>query len=71
MKQAQSVIDYRRKNNGIKNRQELLKIKGIGQIAYKNACGFLRILPDTLQDVIVIDDVIFFVCVMSSIISSL
>ncbi|XP_066912868.1 S1 RNA-binding domain-containing protein 1-like [Clytia hemisphaerica] len=55
-KQAQAIIEYRTKKNGIHNRQELLQIKGIGQISYKNACGFLRILPDTLQEVIEIDD---------------
>ena len=52
-KQAESIIAYREKNNGIYNRDEILKIKGIGQVAYQNCCGFLRINPETLDRLVI------------------
>ena len=46
-KQAENVIEYREKHNGIINRKELLTIKGIGQKTYQNCAGFVRITQDT------------------------
>lgn len=40
---AKSIIDYRELNGGITNRKELLKVKGLGQKAYEQAAGFIRV----------------------------
>ena len=42
-KSAQNIIDYRSKVGLIKNRSELLKVKGIGEKSYEQAIGFLKI----------------------------
>jgi protein Tex len=41
--QAQSIIDFRKTSGEIRSRKDLLKVKGIGPAAFKNASGFLRI----------------------------
>ncbi|MGL1894663.1 MAG: RNA-binding transcriptional accessory protein [Spirochaetaceae bacterium] len=40
---AQNIIEYRDSHGGFKSRKELLKVKGIGQKAYEQAAGFLRV----------------------------
>ncbi|RMA77572.1 uncharacterized protein JN00_0423 [Metamycoplasma subdolum] len=40
---AQNIIDYRKKNGNFKNREELKEVKGLGEKAYEQAIGFLRI----------------------------
>lgn len=40
---AQNIIDYREKIKKFKERKELLKVKGLGEKAYEQAVGFLRI----------------------------
>ena len=42
---AQNIVDYRTKNGPFKSRKELLKIPRLGEKAYEQAAGFLRI-PD-------------------------
>ena len=42
-KKAQNIIEYKKSNNGIKSREELLKIDGIGPKTYEQCAGFLRI----------------------------
>ncbi len=40
---AKNIIDYREKIGGFTSREELLKVKGIGNKAYEQAAGFLRV----------------------------
>jgi uncharacterized protein len=40
---AEKVVSYREKVGPFKNRQELKKVEGIGQTAFEQAAGFLRI----------------------------
>lgn len=40
---GKAIVEYRRKNNGFKNRNELLKVSGLKSKAFEQAAGFLRI----------------------------
>lgn len=40
---AQNIVDYRAKNGNFKNRQELLKVTRLGEKAFEQCAGFLRI----------------------------
>ena len=40
---AQNIVDYRNKNGEFKTRNELLKVKRLGDKAFEQAAGFLRI----------------------------
>ncbi len=42
-KTAKNLVAYRHEKGGIKKRSEILKVKGIGQAAYTQAAGFLRV----------------------------
>ncbi len=42
-KTASAIVDYRHQNGAFKKRAELLKVKGIGATAFKQAAGFLRV----------------------------
>lgn len=42
-KTAKSLVAYRHEKGGIQKRVEILKVKGIGQAAYTQAAGFLRV----------------------------
>lgn len=42
---AQNIVDYRRENGNFKSRNELMNVKRMGEKAYEQAAGFLRI-PD-------------------------
>lgn len=40
---AQNIVDYRKEKGGFKNRRELLKVPRMGEKAFEQAAGFLRI----------------------------
>lgn len=40
---AQNIVDYRKENGAFKNRKELLKVKRMGEKAFEQSAGFLRI----------------------------
>lgn len=40
---AQNIVDYRAKNGAFKSRKELLKVPRMGEKAYQQAAGFLRV----------------------------
>lgn len=40
---AQNIVDFRKENNGIKSRKELKKVARMGDKAYEQCAGFLRI----------------------------
>jgi len=40
---AKNIITYREEENGFKNRKEILKVKGLGNKAFEQCAGFLRI----------------------------
>lgn len=40
---AKNIVDYKEANGPFKNRQEILKVKGIGPKAFEQCAGFLRI----------------------------
>src|SRR5574344_2124975 len=40
---AQNIMDYRAKNGNFKTKEELLKVKGLGEKAYIQSVGFFRI----------------------------
>lgn len=42
-KTAKNLVAYRNESGGIKTRKEILKVKGIGQAAFNQAAGFLRV----------------------------
>ncbi|QUX94475.1 RNA-binding transcriptional accessory protein [Marinomonas sp. CT5] len=41
---AQNIVDYRQQKGRIESRNELLKVKGIGEKCFEQCAGFLRIL---------------------------
>ena len=40
---AKNIVEYREENGKFKNRKELLKVKRLGQKAYEQCAGFLRV----------------------------
>lgn len=42
-KKAQSILDHKKKNGAFKSREELLKVKSIGDKTYTQMIGFIRI----------------------------
>ena len=40
---AKNIVDYRDENGGFKSRKELLKVKRLGQKAFEQCAGFLRV----------------------------
>lgn len=44
---AQNIVDYRAKNGAFKTRKELLKVPRMGEKAYQQAAGFLRVAGGT------------------------
>ena len=40
---AKNIVEYRDENSGFKSRKELLKVKRLGQKAYEQCAGFLRV----------------------------
>ena len=40
---AKNIVEFRDENNGFKSRKELLKVKRLGQKAYEQCAGFLRV----------------------------
>ena len=44
---AQNIVEYRTKNGAFKSRKELLKVPRLGEKAFEQAAGFLRILDAT------------------------
>ena len=44
---AQNIVDYRAKNGAFKSRKELLKVPRMGEKAYQQAAGFLRVAGGT------------------------
>lgn len=40
---AQNIVDYRKENGAFKSRKELMKVKRMGDKAFEQAAGFLRI----------------------------
>jgi uncharacterized protein len=40
---AQNIVDYRKDNGAFKTRKELMKVKRMGEKAYEQSAGFLRI----------------------------
>ena len=43
---ASNIVEYRKENNGIKSRKELLKVSKLGPKAYEQCVGFMRV-PDS------------------------
>lgn len=41
---AKNIVEYRDENGGFKARKELLKVKRLGQKAYEQCAGFLRVI---------------------------
>lgn len=41
---AQNIVAYREENGGFKSRKELLKVKRLGEKAYEQCAGFLRLM---------------------------
>ncbi|EPB8146911.1 RNA-binding transcriptional accessory protein Tex [Clostridium perfringens] len=41
---AKNIVDYREENGKFKSRKELLKVKRLGQKAYEQCAGFLRVI---------------------------
>lgn len=44
---AQNIVLYREENGKFKNRKELLKVKRLGNKAYEQCAGFLRVMEST------------------------
>ena len=40
---AKNIVDYRDEQGGFKSRKELLKVKRLGQKAFEQCAGFLRV----------------------------
>ena len=45
---AKNIVEYRDENGGFKSRKELLKVKRLGQKAYEQCAGFLRV-PESVE----------------------
>lgn len=48
-KRAEAIIQHRIKNGPFQSRNDILKVKGIGKVAFENCAGFLRIDPNTAE----------------------
>ena len=46
---AIKIIEWRTANGPLKNRQQLLKIKGIGAKTFEQCAGFVRVNPETAR----------------------
>ncbi|CAH1792511.1 unnamed protein product [Owenia fusiformis] len=46
---AKNIVDWRTANGMIKNRKQLLKIRGLGPKTFEQCAGFIRILPSTVM----------------------
>ncbi|KYN00022.1 PREDICTED: S1 RNA-binding domain-containing protein 1 [Cyphomyrmex costatus] len=44
---SKSIIEWRSKNGPFRSRQQLLKVKSIGNKTFEQCAGFIRILPET------------------------
>jgi competence ComEA-like helix-hairpin-helix protein len=44
---SKSIIEWRTKNGPFKNREQLLKVKGIGSKTFEQCAGFIRIVPES------------------------
>ncbi|XP_057313558.1 S1 RNA-binding domain-containing protein 1-like isoform X1 [Hydractinia symbiolongicarpus] len=49
-KQAEAIVNHRNKTGYFINRKELLSIKGIGKLTYRNCAGFVRIVKAINSD---------------------
>lgn len=47
LSKSKNIIEWRTKNGSFKNREQLLKLKGIGSKTFEQCAGFIRILPET------------------------
>ncbi|XP_012543650.1 S1 RNA-binding domain-containing protein 1 [Monomorium pharaonis] len=47
LSRSKSIIEWRTKNGPYRNREQLLKVKGIGNKTFEQCVGFIRILPET------------------------
>jgi uncharacterized protein len=47
-KTAAAIIEYRTRKGGVKSREELKKVKGIGENVFRQAAGFLRV-PESVH----------------------
>lgn len=47
LSRSKNIIEWRTKNGPFRNRQQLLKVKGIGSKTFEQCVGFIRILPET------------------------
>lgn len=46
---ATNIINWRKDHGSFNNREQLLKVKGIGAKTFEQCAGFIRILPETAQ----------------------
>jgi len=47
LSKSTNIIEWRSKNGPFRNREQLLKVKGIGSKTFEQCAGFIRILPET------------------------
>ena len=47
---AKKVIEWREKNGGFINRDQLKEVKGLGPKTYEQCAGFVRIMPGSRPD---------------------
>lgn len=47
LSRSTKIIEWRTKNGPFRNREQLLKVKGIGSKTFEQCVGFIRILPET------------------------
>ncbi|XP_043503760.1 S1 RNA-binding domain-containing protein 1 [Polistes fuscatus] len=45
---ATNIIEWRNKHGPFLNRQQILRVKGIGNTTFEQCAGFIRILPETV-----------------------
>ncbi|CAM1295420.1 SRBD1 (predicted) [Pycnogonum litorale] len=50
---AKSIIEHRNKIGYFSNRDELKSIKGVGKKTYEQCAGFIKVLPSTVEEMLV------------------
>lgn len=45
---ADKILEYRQKNGPFLSREDIKKVKGIGEKSFEQCAGFIRIIPETV-----------------------
>lgn len=55
-KKAKEIVAWRQRNGGFSNREQLKKVRGIGEKTFEQCVGFLRILGPFIETIVIDSD---------------